>query len=285
MDFFQALQSNPLLQMGIIAGLLASLASGVVGTYAVVKRIVFLSGSIAHSVLGGMGFFLWLNRVHGFEWAQPMLGALLSALLSALLIAWVRLHFKQREDSIIATLWSVGMAIGLVFLSQTPGSTREIEGFFVGNILYVSKAHLGLLLGLDALLLLLVALFHRRFVAICFDEDFAQLQGVSKEKYYFLLLTMVAMSVVVLIQLVGIVLVITMLTLPPTIANLFTVNMKKMMILASVLCGVFCSVGIMTAYQMAWPAGASIVLISAFAYALAIGWTSRPPSLFPWMRP
>ena len=113
-SFFEALQTSSLLQYALLAALLASIASGIVGAYVVVKRIAFISGSIAHSVLGGMGFFLWLQRTQGITWADPLWGALFAAILSALIIGWIHLNYRQREDAVIATIWSVGMAIGVL---------------------------------------------------------------------------------------------------------------------------------------------------------------------------
>src|SRR5438045_3878503 len=117
--FIEALQANPFLQMALFAGFAASIASGIIGSYVVVKRIVFISGSIAHSVLGGMGVCLWLKRTYGIEWLTPIQGALIAAIVSALLIGWVHLKYRQREDTVIAALWSTGMSIGVVFIALT----------------------------------------------------------------------------------------------------------------------------------------------------------------------
>ena len=161
-SFIEALIENPLLQTALIAGFVASVASGIVGSYVVVKRIAFISGSIAHSVLGGMGFCLWLQRTQGIQWATPMLGALIAAIISALIIGWIHLKYRQREDSVIATLWSVGMAVGVLFISQTPGFNVELMSFLLGNILWVSHTDVWMLVALDVVILATVLILHKR---------------------------------------------------------------------------------------------------------------------------
>jgi zinc transport system permease protein len=266
MSFLEALTTNPLIQYAMIAALFASIASGVIGSYVVVKRIVFISGSIAHSVLGGMGFFLWLQRTQGLTWLTPLHGALVAGILSALAIGWIQMRYKQREDAVIAALWSTGMAIGVIFISMTPGSNVELSDFLVGNILWVSSSDLWMLLALDALIVALVWFFYEKFLVICFDEDQASLQRIPVQGLYFLLLALIAVSIVILIQIVGIILVITMLTLPPTIANLFTRKLPAMMCLAVIIGMIFSSSGIAISYHLDWPPGATIALIAGLCY-------------------
>lgn len=270
MQFFDALMTNPLLFSALLAGLAASFVSGIIGSYVVVKRIVFISGSIAHSVLGGIGFCLWLERAKGVTWASPLLGALVSAVLSALIIGWIRLYYKQREDSVIAALWSVGMATGVLFISETPGFNVELTNFLIGNILWVSDTDLYILFGLDVAVLVLVLLLHKKFLAICFDEEQARLQGIHVNSLYLLLLVLTAVSIVLLIQVVGIILVMTMLTIPAAIANLYTFKLSFVMALAVFLSSIFSVVGMMTAYHFDWPGGATIALVAGLSYLLAL---------------
>jgi zinc transport system permease protein len=274
MSFFEAAWNNPLLMSALIAGLLASIVSGIIGSYVVVKRIVFISGGISHSVLGGIGFCLWLERAQGIEWASPLLGALVAAVLSALIIGWIHLNYQQREDSVIAALWSIGMAAGVVFISQTPGFNVELSNFLIGNILWVSHTDLYILASLDIMVLIAVLCLHKRFLAICFDEEQAQLQGVPVKQLYLLLLALTAISIVLLIQVVGIILVMTMLTIPAAIANIFTVRLSRMMIIAVFISAFFTVSGTAAAYHLNWPGGATIALIAGLAYTVAI-------SLFP----
>ncbi len=265
-SFFEALRSNPLLLSAVIAGLAASVVSGIIGSYVVVKRIGFISGSISHSVLSGIGFCLWLERAKGVEWMSPLYGALVAAILSALIIGWIHLYYRQREDSVIAALWALGMAVGVLFISQTPGFNVELTNFLVGNILWVTPLDLYILFGLDLFILGTVFCLHKRFLAICFDEEQAQLQGVPVNFLYLLLLVLAAVSIVLLIQVVGILLVMAMLTIPAAIANMFTSRLSRIMMVAVGLSCVFCVTGMAVAYHFDWPGGATIALMAGISY-------------------
>lgn len=275
MAFLELLFTNPLFISALIAGILASLAGGIVGSYVVVKRISFISGGISHSVLSGIGFCLWLERVHGVMWASPLLGALSSAVLSSLLIGWIHLYRREREDSVIAALWAIGMAIGVVFISITPGFNVELGNFLVGNILWVTQEDLMVLSVLDGVVIVTVLLLHKRFLAICFDEDQAFLQGQNVKLLYLILLILTGICVVLLIQVVGIILVMMMLAVPPAIANLFTNRLSSMMILASVISSLYCFFGMMAAFYLDWPVGATIALISGISYVAALIYSGK----------
>lgn len=269
-SFFEAVSSNSLLLAALLAGLAASVVSGIIGSYVVVKRIVFIGGSISHSVLSGIGLCIWLERAKGVEWASPLLGALIAAILSALIIGWIHLHYRQREDSVISALWSIGMAVGVLFISQTPGFNVELTNFLIGNILWVSKTDLYILWGLDIFVILLTLCFHKRFLAICFDEEQAQLQGLPVNRLYMLLLILIAVSIVLLIQVVGIILVMAMLTIPAAIANLLTTRLSFMMVIAILLSSFFCLAGNGIAYHLDWPTGATIALLAGLAYIFSL---------------
>lgn len=268
--FITALFENPFLQMALWAGLLASISSGVIGSFVVVKRIAFIAGSIAHSILGGMGFCLWMQRAHGIVWLHPMIGAFLAAIGSALLLGWIQLRYRQREDSLIAALWSTGMAIGVIFISLTPGSNVELMNFLFGNILWVSTPDLLSLIALDLLVLLIVAAYYRRFLALCFDEEQAALQGVAVHRLYLLLLCLVAVSIVLLIQIIGTILVLALLTIPATLAGLFTSKLRPMMVAACGLSAAFSLFGLGAAYELNWPPGATIALLAAAGYLFTL---------------
>lgn len=275
MSFLEALRTNPLLLAAVIAGMASSVVSGIIGSYVVVKRITFISGSISHSVLSGIGFCLWLERAKGIEWISPLEGALIAGVLSALIIGWMHLHYRQREDSVIAALWSIGMAVGVLFISQTPGFNVELTNFLIGNILWVTPTDLYILFGLDLFILLCVFCLHKRFLAICFDEEQARLQGVPVNTLYLLLLVLTAISIVLLIQVVGIILVMTMLTIPAAIANLFTARLSQMMLIAVVLSCAFCYGGTALAYHLDWPGGATIALVAGIAYVATLGYRRK----------
>lgn len=198
------------------------------------------------------------------------MGAVAAAIASALIIGWIHLNYRQREDSVIAALWSIGMATGILFISQTPGFNVELTNFLIGNILWVSPYDLMILGFLDIIILATVLCMHKRFLAICFDEEQAQLQGIPVNSLYLLLLVLTAISIVLLIQVVGIILVMTMLTIPAAIANLFTVRLSRMMMIAVALSSLFTILGTATAYQFDWPGGATIALVAGIAYIVSL---------------
>jgi len=269
-SFLEALRMNPLLLYAVIAGLASSVVSGIIGSYVVVKRIVFISGSISHSVLSGIGFALWLERAKGIDWLSPLEGALIAGILSALAIGWIHLYYREREDSVIAALWSIGMAVGILFISQTPGFNVELTNFLIGNILWVTPTDLNILFALDLFILICVVCLHKRFLAICFDEEQAKLQGVPVNALYLLLLVLTAVTIVLLIQVVGIILVMTMLTIPAAIANLFSTTLSRVMVLAVFISAAFCLGGTALAYHVDWPGGATIALVAGIAYVGAL---------------
>ena len=253
-----------------LAALLASLSGGVIGSYVVVKRLANLCGSITHSVLGGMGLFLFLQRVCGIAWCTPLLGAFLAAVLSAAIVGWIHLRFQQRVDAIIAAVWSTGMALGVIFLALTPGSGAELSSFLLGNLLWVSPSDLVWLALLNVLILGVVYYCYRPFLAICFDEKQALLQRVPLQKMTMLLLTLVALTIVLFIQMIGTILTIALLTLPATTANLFTRNLKSLM-MGAVFFSAFAScAGIAASYFLNWPPGATISLVAALLYCIAL---------------
>ncbi|MCE5295207.1 MAG: metal ABC transporter permease [Chlamydiales bacterium] len=269
-SFFEAVLSNHLLLYALLAGLVASIVGGIIGPYVVVKRIAFISGSISHSFLAGLGFFLWLERVQQISFASPFQGALIAGVVSALLIGWIHLKYRQREDAVIAAVWSVGMAIGILFMSQTPGYNVELTNFLVGNLLWVSERDLAFLCILDVAVIITCYVLHHRLLAICFDEDQARLQGLAVNRLYLLLLSLIAITVVLLMQVVGIILVMTMLTLPATIANLYTNKLSTMMGLSIVFSMAFCFIGMFASFHLDWPAGATIALVAGITYALCL---------------
>ena len=208
--------------MALLASLLASIASGTIGSFVVIKRIAFIAGAISHSILGGMGLCLWLQRSYGIQWLDPLFGAFAGSIGSAMLLGWIHLNYRQREDAVIAAIWSTGMAIGVIFISLTPGTNVELMNFLFGNILWINTRDLIFLGILDIFILGFIFFYYRRFLAICFDEEQALLRGIPVRRLYMLLLSLVAVTVVLLIQVIGTVLVIALLTIPATLAGLFT---------------------------------------------------------------
>lgn len=261
-SFFEVLFSQTFLQYALLAGVLASIGCGMMGTYVVVKQISFLAGGIAHSVLAGMGIAYFFGH-------DPIFGAVVSAIIAAVIIGWINLRWRQGEDIIIAAVWSVGMAIGILFIAKTPGYSVDLMSYLFGNILMVTSDELLVMLFLDVILLMCVVIFYKQFLAVCFDEEFSRLRGINVEFYYILLLCLVALTVVLLIQVVGLILVIALLTLPAAIAAHYRNSIKGIMLLAIILGVVFNSLGLYISYQPDLPAGATIILIAGICYILS----------------
>jgi zinc transport system permease protein len=258
-EFLVALASQGFLQSALAAGLLASIGCGLMGPYVVVKRIAFIAGGIAHSVLGGMGAALYFGY-------SPLAGALLAAVLAALLIGWVRLRWRAEEDTLIGALWAIGMAVGLLFIAKTPGYQTDLMSYLFGNILLVPTESLWFMAALDGLLLLLVLAYHRQFLAVAFDEEFARLRGIPVTFFYLLLLVMVAVTVVLLIQVVGLILVLALLTLPAAIAGHYVHSLGLMMLIATLIGGALNLAGLALSYGPDLPAGPTIILVAGGLY-------------------
>ena len=269
MEFLSALVQHEFLRNAVFTGLLAAVACGVVGSYVVVRRISYIAGSIAHCVLGGMGAARYFSVVHGWEWCHLLYGALASALLAALVIGWVSLRFRQREDTVIGAVWALGMAVGILFIYETPGYNEDLMSYLFGNILLVSAREMWLLVGLDIMVVLLGLVFHKPLLAVCFDEEHARLRGIHVELFYLLLLCLTALTVVVLVSVVGIVLVIALLTLPAAAASQFTRTLWQMMAGAVVISMGVTTLGIALSYSPNLPTGATIIVLACVVYLLA----------------
>lgn len=266
-EFFQAFSDPnfPFLRLALAMGVLSSLAFGITGSFVVARRITYIAGAIAHAVLGGIGVALYLREAHGWQWAEPLLGAMLAALSCALLIAWIKMMSVEREDSLIGAIWAGGMAIGLLFLARTPGYTDPMSYLF-GNILILSHRELWMVAALDILLIIIGVFYYRQLQSVCFDEEFSRLRGIHTTFFYSLLLCMVALSVVLLVSIVGIVMVVALLTLPAAIASHFTRSLWAMMIWSSLLCMIFTVSGLAISYPLDFPSGAVIILIACLGY-------------------
>ena len=246
----------------IIAALLASIACGIVGVYVVVKRIVFISGGIAHAAFGGigLGYFLGLN---------PVLGVIPFSIASALSMGIVSRRTKIPEDTAIGILWATGMALGIILVALTPGYAPDLFGYLFGSILTVSRSDIMLMLLLDAVIIGVVALYHHEFEAICFDEEYATAIGLRTERLYLLLLCLIALTVVALIRVVGVILVIALLTMPAAISRRFSARMHGMIVRSVALSAILTFCGLLLAYLFNLPSGATIVLVSACVFILS----------------
>lgn len=250
-------------------GILSSLAFGTMGTFVVIKRISFMAGAISHCILGGIGLGMYLENVWKLTWMSPQIGAILMALLSAILIGIFSIYYKQREDTLIGSLWAFGMALGLILIHFTPGYTDPMSYLF-GSIIMVGKSDLLTVIIIDLVVLFTTIIFFNKFVAISFDEEFARLRGVNTKLYYILLLVLVSLTIVMLINVVGIVMIIAMLTIPSGIAGIISKNIKSMILLSIVICMITILLGLSFSYGMDIPSGPVIIILNSLLYFLSI---------------
>ena len=259
----------PFLRHALIAGLLASVSFGIMGTYVVTRRISYIAGAIAHCVLGGIGAAVYAQGRYGITWMHPMGGAIISAVVAALVIGIVSLYAREREDTIIGAVWAIGMATGLIFISRTPGYV-DAMGYLFGNILLITRWDLFIITILNAVILVLCYVLYHRFMAVCFDEEFARLRGLPARFYYMLLLILIALTIVLLVRVVGIVMVIALLTLPAAIAGHFARRLWHMMLLAIAVCMCVTTAGLAVSFASDLPSGPTIIVLAGLAYLVVL---------------
>lgn len=256
------------LRMGLLVGAVASVVFGIVGSLVVVRRISYVAGAIAHAVLGGIGPSLYLREVYGWDWLHPLYGAFASAVLAALVIGTVQSRGHFRSDSAIGAVWAVGMAVGLIFISLTPGYADPMSYLF-GSLLILGRFEGLAIFAVAVGLLTVVFLFYPKIQAVCFDEEFARLRGIPVDAYNFLLLVLVAVSIVLLVSVVGVVLVVALLTMPAAIASRWMQSLLGTMVVAALLT-CFCTLtGISLSYLSDWPTGPTIILLAGGLFILA----------------
>ena len=260
----------PFMQRAFLIGTIAAIPFGVIGTFIVVRRVGYLAGAIAHCAFGGIGIGLYLQYLLAASMFavlfDPMCVSVAVAVLSALMIGVVRQKAKEREDTIIGSIWAVGMALGLLLLELTPGNV-SISNYLFGNILLITQQDVRIVGALSLFVVAMIGLFFKRLEAICFDEEFARLRGVPATWYFQLLLVLTALTVVLLVRVVGILLVIAMLTLPAATAGRFTKRLLPMCLLATLFCAMFTWAGLLINCVFGnLPAGPIIVLVAATAY-------------------
>ncbi len=276
-DFFSALRDQAFLQHALLTGVLAGIACGVMGSYVVTRRITYIAGGIAHSVLAGLGAARYCQSVCGWGWLHPLYGAVVAAIVAALVIGTVTLWgAKQREDTVIGAVWAIGMAVGILFIFKTPGYNTDLTSYLFGNILMVSADDLWLIAGLDVLVVAVGLVFYNQLLAVCFDEEFARLRGVKVEFYYLLLLCLTALTVVLLVTVVGIIMVVALLTLPVAVAGHFVKRLGQMMVLASILTILLNSFGLVVSYAADLPTGATTIVLAGAVYLSIVVVSQRP---------
>ena len=257
------------LRYALAAGLLASLSLGLVGTFVVTRKIVSMAGAISHCVLRGIGLALYSQYEWGLMQFHPMVGAAGAALVAAGLMSWISKHAKEREDTLMSALWAVGMAVGLLFIAKTPTYVDPMVYLF-GNILMTTQVDLYVLGGLAVCVIGLTVCFYEPLLAVCFDEEFSKLRGVRSGIIYGLLLILTALTIVMLIPIVGMILVIALLTLPAAIAGQFAKSLWQMMLGAVAVSALSIVLGITLSYFADLPTSSVIILVSGVLYAVSL---------------
>ena len=255
--------SYDFIQNALIAGVLVSMASGIIGSLIVVNRMVFLAGGIAHTAYGGIGLAVFF----GFP---IFLGASIFSVISALIISFITFNHRNRMDTSIGLMWAVGMALGVVLIDLTPGYNIDLMSYLFGSILAVSHNDLYYMGGLLFVIVVIMTFWYRDILAVSYDTQYASLRGINVKFFYTLILVLSALTVVVAIKVVGLILVIAMLTIPVYIAEKLSNTLSIMMILSGLFSSLFTLFGLYISYSYNIASGASIILVSAFSLFLFI---------------
>jgi zinc transport system permease protein len=246
----------------LLAGILVSISCGIIGTLIVVNRIVFISGGIAHSAYGGIGLAFYTGM-------SPTLGAGLFSVVVAIIMGAISLENKHRADTLIGVLWAVGMGIGIILIDLTPGYNVDLMSYLFGSILSVPRADIWFMIPLDIVILLTVLVLYKEFIALSYDEEFAFVVGIPVKTLYLVLLCMTALSIVMIIRVVGLILVIALLSIPPYIAEKYTSSLGKMMVLSSLLGILFTLSGLWLSYKYDLTSGATIIMVAGVSFFIS----------------
>ena len=260
-EFISTMLGYGFMRNAFLAGILVSIVCGVIGTLVVLNKIVFLSGGIAHAAYGGVGLAFYLG-------IDPVIGAISFSLISSLIMGLVQRKTRQRADTLIGVLWAVGMALGVIFINLSPGYKPDLMSYLFGSILAVSKLDIWPMFGVAVLVLILVSLFYKWFLAISFDETFARIRNLPVDLIYMLMITLIGLTVVVAMRVVGLIMIIALLTIPPAIANLFSKSMWKIMLIAAFLSILFTTTGLILSYTLNLTSGATIILLAGAVYII-----------------
>jgi zinc transport system permease protein len=261
MDSFIDLLQYAFFRHALIGSLLASIACGIIGTYIVTRRLVFISGGLTHASFGGIGLGLY----SGFS---PILSAAVFSVLSAFGVEWLSKRKDMREDSAIAVFWTFGMAIGVIFTFLSPGFAPDLSAYLFGNILTIDRTDIVLLGILSLMLIIFFICFLRPIINIAFDRDFARSQGIPVRLFEYILMAFIALTIVFCLRMVGIVLVISLLTIPQMTANIFSHRFDRIIWLSIAIGYVSCLGGLVLSYYLNVPSGASIIFVSIIIYTV-----------------
>ena len=248
-------------QHALLGSLLASIACGIIGTYIVTRRLVFISGGITHASFGGIGIGLYTG-------ISPLLTAAIFSVLSAFGVEWLSKRSDMREDSAIAVFWTLGMALGVMFSFLSPGFAPDLSAYLFGNILTITVTDLVILGVLALVLIVFFTLFIHPIIHVAFDREFARSQGLPVTFFEYTLMLFIALTIVACLRMVGIVLAISLLTIPQMTANLFTYKFKRIIWLSVIIGFLSCMGGLFISYFLNVPSGASIIFFSILIYAV-----------------
>jgi zinc transport system permease protein len=247
----------------LLAGVLVSVVCGILGTLVVVNRIVFISGGIAHAAYGGIGLAFYTK-------IPPTLGAAIFSLAVSMIMGVATLRDRQRADTIIGVMWAIGMALGIILIDLTPGYNVDLMSYLFGSILSVPATDIWFMLSLDVVVFLVVVIFYKEFPAMSYDEEFCFVVGIPVKTLYLILLGMIGLSVVMIIRVVGLILVIALLSIPPYIAEKYTTSLGKMMTLSSLLGMFFTLAGLWFSYRYNLTSGATIIMVAGAAFFFSL---------------
>ena len=254
MNFIAEIFQYKFLAHAALACLLCGIACGIIGTYVVCRRLVFLSGGITHASFGGIGMAYYFG-------ANPLLGALIFSILSAWGIETFTSRKQIREDSAIGLIWSLGMAIGIIFIYLTPGYAPNLMSFLFGNILSVTSTDIVWMAIVDAVILLIFATMYRPILYVAFDREYARSQNFPTRIISYLMATLVAITIVISIRVVGIVLLISLLTIPAVIGNQISKSFSRILVYGSVIAALSAFAGLYISYKTNIPSGASTIFV------------------------
>src|SRR6056297_2442397 len=249
-----AILNYQFMQNALLTAIMASIVCGIIGTIVVEKKLVMMSGGIAHTAFGGIGLGYWL----GFE---PIIGALIFATGSSLIITSIKRQTNTNTDTLIGILWSTGMALGILFIYLSPGYPPDMASYLFGDSLTVTRFDLYIILTLVLFTVFVIVAFFSKWLAYLFDDEFSYVIGINTCFMDYFMFLLIALSIVVLIRVVGIILVIALLTTPTAIAKLLTFDLKKLMIISSIIGMIISLTGLWLSYYLNIPSGAMIILL------------------------
>lgn len=256
---------NNIFIYALISSVLVSIIVGLTGSFVVARRVSFISGGLSHAIFAGVGLGYLMNF-------NPVYGAILTVLLAAVLLGYTRTYMEQSEDSVIGITWALGMALGVLFLSMSSGYTPDVMGFIFGDILATSDFDLYFMAAIAAIVFVVIVFYYNEFIALSFDETFVKIQGKNVFFLNSLLFAIIGLTVVALVKAIGVVLVVSMLTIPASIVMMYLKDMKKIMFFNGLLTFVFSIIGITVSYFLDWGSTPAIIIPMVICYLGSIAY-------------